>query len=34
MKGPSKVKYPIISKIDRYKKWAIPFCKINVRVEK
>ena len=34
MKGPLKVDNPITSKIDRYKIWAIPFCKNNIGVEK
>ena len=27
MKGPSRIDSPITSKVDRYKMWAILFCK-------
>ena len=33
MKGALKVDNLIISKIDRYEIWVIPFCKNNMRVE-
>jgi hypothetical protein len=33
MKGPLKVDNPITSRIDRFKIWAIFFCKNNIRVE-
>jgi hypothetical protein len=33
MYGPLKVDNPTTRKIDRYKIWAIPFCKNNIGVE-
>ena len=33
MKGALKVDNPITSKIDRYKIWAIIFCKYYIRAE-
>lgn len=32
MKSPLKVDNPITSKVDRYKMWAIPFCKNKIGV--
>jgi hypothetical protein len=32
-KGPSEVDNLSTSKLDRYKVWAIHFCKINIGVE-
>ena len=33
MKGLLKVDNPITNKMDRYKIWAIHFCKNNIRAE-
>ena len=33
MKGSLKIDNPIISKVDRFKMWAIPFCKNYMRAE-
>ena len=33
MKGPSKVDNPITTNVDRFKMWAIPFCKNNIGAE-
>jgi len=33
MKVPLKVDNLIMSKVDKYKKWAIPFCENSIGVE-
>jgi hypothetical protein len=33
MKGPLKVNNPITNKVDKFKMWAIYFCKTNVSIE-